>query len=69
MCIYIYLGQIWGNLISSTVFSVRNENSTVDTSREALEKCGANFDPQAETNNTNLNRPELTKVICGGGGA
>ncbi|KAJ8302902.1 hypothetical protein KUTeg_019298 [Tegillarca granosa] len=34
---------------------------------KAMEKCGANFDPQAETNNTNLNRPELSKVytVCG----
>lgn len=64
---FFQTSQIWGNLISSTVFSVRNENSTVDTSPEAMEKCGANFDPQAETNNTNLNRPELSKVytVCG----
>lgn len=58
------LGQIWGNLISSLVFSPKNENSTVDVSPEALAKCGPNFDPTVNVvNNTNLNRPEEAKVI------
>lgn len=60
--------QIWGNLISSEVFSQRvDENLTVALTQEELEKCGANYDPSTEVNNTNLNRPDITKVytVCG----
>ncbi|KAJ8303280.1 hypothetical protein KUTeg_019676 [Tegillarca granosa] len=59
--------QIWGNLISSLVFSPKTQNSTVDVSPEALAKCGPNFDPTVhDVNNTNLNRPEEDKVrmVC-----
>ena len=54
------LGQIWGNLISSTVFAITPDaNQTRD-----LEKCGANFDPTLPaTNNSNLDRPSDTKVF------
>ncbi|XP_071173793.1 protein unc-93 homolog A-like isoform X1 [Mytilus edulis] len=55
--------QIWGNLISSTVFAVTPGNTTED-----LELCGANFDPTAPVaNNSNLDRPDDTKVytLCG----
>ncbi|XP_076111927.1 protein unc-93 homolog A-like [Mytilus galloprovincialis] len=55
--------QIWGNLISSTVFAVTPGNTTED-----LDSCGANFDPTAPAaNNSNLDRPEDEKVyiLCG----
>lgn len=56
--IQIHLGQIWGNLISSTVFAVTPGNTTED-----LDSCGANFDPTAPAaNNSNLDRPEDEKV-------
>ncbi|KAL3858705.1 hypothetical protein ACJMK2_008966 [Sinanodonta woodiana] len=59
--------QIWGNLISSMVFSQRSDNSTVDVSSEALSKCGANYDPRNSGNNTNLNKPDMDKIytVCG----
>lgn len=54
----IYLGDIWGNIISSTVFAVTPGNTTND-----IDSCGANFDPTAPTgNNSNLDRPDDTKV-------
>ncbi|CAC5397843.1 Protein unc-93 homolog A [Mytilus coruscus] len=55
--------QIWGNLISSTIFAVTPGNTTED-----LDSCGANFDPTAPVaNNSNLDRPEDEKVytLCG----
>jgi hypothetical protein len=54
------LGQIWGNLISSTVFAVTPDaNQTRD-----METCGANFDPTLPaTNNSNLDRPSDAKVF------
>lgn len=58
--------QIWGNLISSEVFSQRaDENFTVTA--DDLTKCGANFDPNIKVNNTNLDRPDIVKVytVCG----
>ncbi|KAL5022316.1 hypothetical protein ScPMuIL_001471 [Solemya velum] len=59
--------QIWGNLISSTVFSSHDENVTMDVSPEALSKCGAGFCPGSDVNNTNLERPPIEKVytVCG----
>ncbi|OWF34739.1 protein unc-93 homolog A-like [Mizuhopecten yessoensis] len=59
--------QVWGNLISSTVFSQRPENETIPTTEE-LARCGAAFDPTAPSNNnTNLARPPIEKVyiVCG----
>lgn len=57
----IIVGQIWGNLISSEVFSQRaDENFTVTA--DDLTKCGANFDPNIKVNNTNLDRPDIIKV-------
>lgn len=58
----IFKGQIWGNLISSTVFSSHDENVTMDVSPEALSKCGAGFCPGSDVNNTNLERPPIEKV-------
>ncbi|XP_076111925.1 protein unc-93 homolog A-like [Mytilus galloprovincialis] len=55
--------DIWGNIISSTVFAVTPGNTTND-----IDSCGANFDPTAPTgNNSNLDRPDDTKVytLCG----
>ncbi|CAG2185499.1 Protein unc-93 homolog A [Mytilus edulis] len=50
----LVVSQIWGNLISSTVFAVTPGNTTED-----LDSCGANFDPTAPAaNNSNLDRPE-----------
>ncbi|XP_071173792.1 protein unc-93 homolog A-like isoform X2 [Mytilus edulis] len=54
--------DIWGNIISSTVFAVTPGNTTND-----IDSCGANFDPTAPTgNNSNLDRPDDTKsyVSC-----
>ena len=60
-CFIIVVGQIWGNLISSEVFSQRaDENFTVTA--DDLTKCGANFDPNIKVNNTNLDRPDIVKV-------
>ncbi|XP_069113521.1 protein unc-93 homolog A-like isoform X2 [Argopecten irradians] len=59
--------QVWGNLISSTVFSQRPENITEPTDAE-LELCGSVFDPTVSSiNNTNLARPPIEKVyiVCG----
>ena len=64
-CFFVFhfitiLGQIWGNLISSTVFAITpNANQTQD-----LELCGAKFDPTLPaTNNSNLDRPSDSKVF------
>lgn len=56
--------QIWGNLISSQVFGVK-ENKTI--TEEELESCGANFCPSSAENNTNLDKPAIEKVytVCG----
>ena len=55
-----FIGQIWGNLISSTVFAITPDaNQTRD-----METCGANFDPTLPaTNNSNLDRPSDAKVF------
>ncbi|CAG2236524.1 Protein unc-93 homolog A,UNC93-like protein [Mytilus edulis] len=56
--------QIWGNLISSEVFSQRPDDAKNFTvSAEDLIHCGANYDPGREVNNTNLDRPDITKVM------
>ena len=57
-------GQIWGNLISSTVFATEPTNETL-TYEELKRECGANFDPtaQAQENNTNLDKPVPVKVM------
>ncbi|XP_050399300.1 protein unc-93 homolog A [Patella vulgata] len=60
--------QIWGNLISSTVFSPTPENGTTLNVTNDLNKCGANFDPiDPPANNTNLKKPEQNQVylLCG----
>ncbi|XP_053401423.1 protein unc-93 homolog A-like [Mercenaria mercenaria] len=60
--------QIWGNLISSMVFSERGDNATTEVTEEALQKCGANNCPADDIgNNTNLKKPELKQVytVCG----
>lgn len=60
----LFLGQIWGNLISSEIFSQRPENESLylDLSKSELESCGSNFDPTIEENKTTLKKPELEKV-------
>jgi Na+/H+-dicarboxylate symporter len=61
-----YLGQIWGNLISSLVLSERDSNSTTEVTADALQKCGANNCPADDIgNNTNLKKPELKQVMKG----
>ncbi|KAL4240645.1 Protein unc-93 A [Mactra antiquata] len=58
--------QIWGNLISSGIFSLQlPENSTVN--EDVLKTCGANYCPSDYENNTNLDRPNMTKIyiVCG----
>lgn len=60
--------QIWGNLISSLVFSERSENATTEVSHESLSKCGAKNCPADKfENNTNLKKPEMEQVylVCG----
>ena len=58
-----FVGQIWGNLISSLVFSERGDNATTTVSGEALQLCGANDCPTHKIeNNTNLKKPEITQV-------
>lgn len=61
---HLFLGQIWGNLISSEIFSQRPENESLylDLSESELKSCGANFDPTIEENKTTLKKPELEKV-------
>ena len=53
-------GQIWGNLVSSQVFGTK-ENKTI-TDKE-LKSCGANFCPSNAENNTNLEKPDIEKVM------
>eukprot|EP00105_Crassostrea_gigas_P005147 XP_011418630.1 PREDICTED: protein unc-93 homolog A-like [Crassostrea gigas] len=66
---FFQTSQIWGNLISSEIFSQRPENESLylDLSKSELESCGANFDPTIEENKTTLQKPELEKVytVCG----
>ena len=54
-------GQIWGNLISSAIFSQAVPDN-VTIADDVLATCGANFCPSDYQNNTNLDRPDLTKV-------
>ena len=53
------LGQIWGNMLSSFLFKRRTVNMTDEVFRE----CGALYCPSSYVNNTNLDRPSLTKVV------
>ncbi|KAK3600238.1 hypothetical protein CHS0354_030269 [Potamilus streckersoni] len=57
--------QIWGNLVSSAVFSLRKNNTTVDET--VIINCGAKYCPTEDYNNTNLDRPDLDKIytVCG----
>ncbi|XP_052062455.1 protein unc-93 homolog A-like isoform X2 [Mytilus californianus] len=55
---FFQTSQIWGNLISSTVFKTKSSNDT----QINLHLCGANFDPKLPTNSSNLARPSDTKV-------
>ncbi|ESO90995.1 hypothetical protein LOTGIDRAFT_178791 [Lottia gigantea] len=59
--------QIWGNLISSTIFAPEAANGSELIVFTDLDKCGANFEPYAPSNNTNLKKPEQSKVytLCG----
>ncbi|XP_060577662.1 protein unc-93 homolog A-like [Ruditapes philippinarum] len=58
--------QIWGNLISSTVFSQRIPDN-LNISAEVLAKCGASYCPSDYINNTYLDKPAMSKVytVCG----
>lgn len=60
---YSYLGQIWGNLISSLVFQKTDEGNITS---EHLLTCGANFCPSSDENNTNLDKPDMDKVLLNG---
>ncbi|CAC5400249.1 Protein unc-93 homolog A,UNC93-like protein [Mytilus coruscus] len=53
--------EIWGNIISSQVLSDEVEDNFTLTTYE-LRKCGANYDPGIQMNNTNLDRPNNSKV-------
>ncbi|VDI53944.1 Hypothetical predicted protein [Mytilus galloprovincialis] len=53
--------EIWGNIISSQVLNEQVEDNFTLTEDE-LRKCGANFDPGIQINNTNLDRPDNSKV-------
>lgn len=60
--------QIWGNLISSLVFSERGDNASISISYETLQLCGANDCPANDLSaNTNLKKPEKSQVytVCG----
>ncbi|CAC5397836.1 Protein unc-93 homolog A,UNC93-like protein [Mytilus coruscus] len=61
-----HTSKIWGNLISSEVFSKPVDANFTPTADE-LAQCGANYDPGKEVNNTNLERPDIAKVytVCG----
>ncbi|XP_053393283.1 protein unc-93 homolog A-like isoform X2 [Mercenaria mercenaria] len=58
--------HVWGNLISSTVFSQKIPEN-LNISDDVLEKCGAAHCPSDYQNNTNLDRPDMTKIytVCG----
>ena len=61
-CLQQYItGEIWGNIISSQVLNEQVEDNFTLTEHE-LRKCGANFDPGIQINNTNLDRPDDSKV-------
>ena len=55
--------KIWGNLISSLGFKTTTNKTITD---EDLLKCGANFCPGSDDNNTNLEKPSLEKVFLNG---
>ncbi|KAL3858703.1 hypothetical protein ACJMK2_008964 [Sinanodonta woodiana] len=59
--------QIWGNLISSMVFSQRPKDPVQTVSSVDLGKCGANYNPKIVVNNTNLDKPDMDKIytVCG----
>ncbi|XP_053380264.1 protein unc-93 homolog A-like [Mercenaria mercenaria] len=58
--------HVWGNLISSTVFSQKIPEN-LNISDDVLEKCGAAHCPSDYQNNTNLDRPDMAKIytVCG----
>lgn len=59
---FSFSGQVSGNLISSTIFSQKHpENQNI--SEDVLAKCGAAYCPSDYQNNTNLDRPNMTKVF------
>ncbi|XP_041375305.1 protein unc-93 homolog A-like isoform X2 [Gigantopelta aegis] len=58
--------QIWGNLISSEIFSQRPDNSSdyLNKSAEELALCGANYCPQ-KGNETLRPTDEKVYIVCG----
>ena len=60
----MFLGQIWGNLLSSVVLKADDDtsNKTDNATLLDLSTCGANFCPSSDENNTNLDKPDFQKV-------
>ncbi|KAK7115237.1 UNC93-like protein [Littorina saxatilis] len=58
---FFQTSQIWGNLISSSVLEKKPESNETDN----VTVCGAEFFPEAETNNTGFKQPqELVRDLC-----
>ncbi|KAK7500310.1 hypothetical protein BaRGS_00008533 [Batillaria attramentaria] len=60
--------QIWGNLISSSVFSSKPDNYSdiINRSAEELDICGADFCPDFAINNPSFDQPqEKVYIVCG----
>ncbi|KAL4235033.1 unc-93 A [Mactra antiquata] len=60
--------QIWGNLVSSIIFTERMDNVTISMKNETIQKCGANnCDGEDRTDNYRIKKPALDKVyiVCG----
>ncbi|KAK7500311.1 hypothetical protein BaRGS_00008534 [Batillaria attramentaria] len=60
--------QIWGNLISSEVFSSKPDNSSdvINRTESELAICGANFCPSYAINNPSFDQPkEKVYILCG----
>ncbi|CAH1781374.1 unnamed protein product [Owenia fusiformis] len=63
---FMLIGPLWGNVVSSAVLDDGNGDDNYTLSDAELAKCGAYFCPQeaaADANNTNLARPEQSKVF------
>lgn len=60
--------QIWGNLISSSVFSSKPENfsDVIHRNSDELAICGADFCPDYAINNPSFEQPkEKVYIVCG----
>ena len=53
---HLFLGQIWGNLISSTILESKSASSKTNQTTEGF-PCGAEFDPRDPRPNAIFKQP------------